>query len=74
MDLPNDQPPNNLEAIEMAQNYVGINEAMMNSYEFDQTAYTMSGYSLEELTTRIQLLQQQCDANQTLLDTLHKIS
>ncbi|MEI6328769.1 MAG: hypothetical protein WCP16_06020 [Pseudanabaena sp. ELA645] len=74
MDLPNDQLPDNLDAIEMAQNYIGINEAMMNSYEFNPSTYEANSYSLAELTTRIQLLQQQCDANQTLLDTLHKIS
>lgn len=74
MNLPNDQPPDNLDAIEMAQNYVGINEAMMNSYEFDRSTYQAHDYSLVELTTRIHLLQEQCDANQTLLDTLHKLS
>jgi hypothetical protein len=74
MDLPNDQPPDNLDAIEMTQNYTGINEAMMNSYEFDRSPHGANGYSLEELATRIQLLQQQCDANQTLLNNLHKIS
>ena len=75
MDLPNDQLSDqaneNLDAITMAQNHVDSNEAMMNNYAF---AYEVNGYSLNELTTRIQLLQMQCDANQTLLDTLIKVS
>ena len=75
MDLPNDQLSDhaneNLDAIAMAQNHVDSNEAMMNNYAF---AYEVNGYSLNELTTRIQLLQMQCDANQTLLDTLIKVS
>ena len=49
MNLPNDQPPDNLDAIEMAQNYVGINEAMMNSYEFNPSTYEANSYSLAEL-------------------------
>ncbi len=78
MDLPNDQLSDhaneNLDAIAMAQNHVDSNEAMMNNYAFDQCTYEVNGYSLNELTTRIQLLQMQCDANQTLLDTLIKVS